>query len=453
MDNKMKIQSKNKLYKLLKFICAYMFFINIVIAQDEVTTDNLPNVNETTFDSNELSVLTYIHSEMSTLAGKVNRVLEMCNHEILHISLITRLNALKNTSERARLRIQNIVEEETLTGSELLGKVNRIKKDYLTFREENRIKREPNYPDAHIYYIATIVLIILGEAILNGYFFAAGNDKGLLGGVFQALIIAFINVIPAFCIGKWIIPYKNHIKTNYIYLTFIFMTIYGAWIILFNLSVAHYRDLFAISADDIHLQAIANLLEAPMDLSSMDSWMLWAVGIIFSLIAVVDGYKYDDPYPKYGDIHRRYKLVQDDQVFHKEEIKEEIRNLYTKVSDKVDKLREGHIDDFAEIRRWVGLKESTLSRYDNHLEDIRLVGVSLLTLYRETNRSIRDDEAPQYFSTPPSFKPAEIIGRDTGDAETLEKEGEAKNTIQSSLDEIQNNIEEIFNDAIARVTQ
>ena len=38
----MKIQSKNKLYKLLKFICLYMFFSNMVIAQEEVAEDNIP---------------------------------------------------------------------------------------------------------------------------------------------------------------------------------------------------------------------------------------------------------------------------------------------------------------------------------------------------------------------------------------------------------------------------
>ena len=37
----MKIQSKNKLYKLLKFICLYMFFSNMVIAQEEVAEDNI----------------------------------------------------------------------------------------------------------------------------------------------------------------------------------------------------------------------------------------------------------------------------------------------------------------------------------------------------------------------------------------------------------------------------
>ena len=41
MDYKMKIQSKNKLYKLLKFICLCMFFSNMVIAQEEVAEDNI----------------------------------------------------------------------------------------------------------------------------------------------------------------------------------------------------------------------------------------------------------------------------------------------------------------------------------------------------------------------------------------------------------------------------
>ena len=41
----MKIQSKNKLYKLLKFICLYMFFSNMVIAQEEVAEDNVPIID------------------------------------------------------------------------------------------------------------------------------------------------------------------------------------------------------------------------------------------------------------------------------------------------------------------------------------------------------------------------------------------------------------------------
>ena len=41
----MKIQSKNKLCKLLKFICLYMFFSNMVIAQEEVAEDNVPIID------------------------------------------------------------------------------------------------------------------------------------------------------------------------------------------------------------------------------------------------------------------------------------------------------------------------------------------------------------------------------------------------------------------------
>ena len=47
MDYKMKIQSKNKLYKLLKLICLYMFFSNMVIAQEEVAEDNISSSGAT----------------------------------------------------------------------------------------------------------------------------------------------------------------------------------------------------------------------------------------------------------------------------------------------------------------------------------------------------------------------------------------------------------------------
>ena len=37
----------SNLYKLLKFICVYIFFVNMVLAQDEVSNDNLPVINNT----------------------------------------------------------------------------------------------------------------------------------------------------------------------------------------------------------------------------------------------------------------------------------------------------------------------------------------------------------------------------------------------------------------------
>ena len=37
----------SNLYKLLKFICIYIFFVNMVLAQEEVSNDNLPIINKT----------------------------------------------------------------------------------------------------------------------------------------------------------------------------------------------------------------------------------------------------------------------------------------------------------------------------------------------------------------------------------------------------------------------
>ena len=36
----------SNLYKLLKFICVYIFFVNMVLAQDKVSNDNVPVVNK-----------------------------------------------------------------------------------------------------------------------------------------------------------------------------------------------------------------------------------------------------------------------------------------------------------------------------------------------------------------------------------------------------------------------
>jgi len=41
MDKKMNLYKENKLYKLLKFICVYMFFINFALAQEDAGKENI----------------------------------------------------------------------------------------------------------------------------------------------------------------------------------------------------------------------------------------------------------------------------------------------------------------------------------------------------------------------------------------------------------------------------
>ena len=48
-----------------------------------------------------------------------------------------------------------------------------------------------------------------------------------------------------------------------------------------------------------------HILAAPLNLTDFMSWLLFDVGLVFSLIAMVDGLTFFDPYMGYAGLERR----------------------------------------------------------------------------------------------------------------------------------------------------
>ena len=80
-----------------------------------------------------------------------------------------------------------------------------------------------------------------------------------------------------------------------------------------NLAIAHYRDVAQISSAQADVQAVQAMLSAPFGLRDLQSWLLLGMGAFFSVLACIDGFKFDDPYPGYGRKHRELVACQDDR--------------------------------------------------------------------------------------------------------------------------------------------
>ena len=76
---------------------------------------------------------------------------------------------------------------------------------------DNKIERSSISPRSGALATAIIIFILIIETMLNGYFFGKGNPLGLVGGWFLALILSLINITIGISVGKYILPYKNHI--------------------------------------------------------------------------------------------------------------------------------------------------------------------------------------------------------------------------------------------------
>jgi len=79
-----------------------------------------------------------------------------------------------------------------------------------------------------------------------------------------------------------------------------------------NLSFAHYRDLSVLGVSDAEQKALSEMLQTPLVLRDVKSWWLGCVGVMFAIVALIDGFNWDDHYPGYGERARRRESKRED---------------------------------------------------------------------------------------------------------------------------------------------
>ena len=89
--------------------------------------------------------------------------------------------------------------------------------------------------------LSIIVFLILLETLINSIFFKEGDEFGFFGGMVKALIISGINVFLGFFFGSKLLSKINHIYIKTKIWAYIFLPIYIAIALSFNVLVAHYR--------------------------------------------------------------------------------------------------------------------------------------------------------------------------------------------------------------------
>jgi hypothetical protein len=78
------------------------------------------------------------------------------------------------------------------------------------FRGEHGLHRTAHLPSSHVLHVGVLLTLLIVEAMLNGYLLAAGDEFGLLGGFFQAVIIAVLNIGGGFLSGRVTVPWLIH---------------------------------------------------------------------------------------------------------------------------------------------------------------------------------------------------------------------------------------------------
>ena len=159
--------------------------------------------------------------------------------------------------------------------------------------------------------------LLLGETVINGWFFAQTNERGILGGAGQAFIFSFINILMAVLFAYWI-RYVNHNRLMPQILGYLGVISYIVTTVFYNCFVGHYRNVLEANLDmeisgllinDASRQAWDNFTANPLGVGDVESLTLVLIGIILSIFAVYKTYSNGDAYPGYASSQKRFAVA------------------------------------------------------------------------------------------------------------------------------------------------
>jgi len=260
--------------------------------------------------------------------------------------------------------------------------------------------------------------------------------------------------------GRMVIPQLNHIKKSKNNFAILILCIYAPVIIYFNFAMGVFRSISEAQETTFTAATLQNAAaQSVFPFSNIGSLTiasigLIAIGLIFAIISLIDGYQFDDPYPKYGSVNERAILAREN--FTKECQKalqelsshsQEAQNQITQL--KTDRLKanvdwglcvDGIQDGFIDYRTWtVGIISS---------------GVTLINRYRSVNSKFRSSPDPAFFNvdisfaveTNPEVRIANLSAHHMSDEEKNIVITDKNNVITREYNEGQAEISEFFED-------
>ncbi len=372
--------------------------------------NNRPDEHSKDLDETEKELVTAFQNEIRRYEQKANDVLDAALKVI--DALIARISkpSLEEDIQNLQKEIISlqIREEESLRSK--FRVYDQACRDLNYFQEKNNLYRPARYATApeKIWALALILGVVLIETAVNAYFFGRANRFGLIGGAQQAFIISLLNVSVCFVAGYFAfknIHSRHHFKKVLSMVGIAFAILFA---FLFNLIVAHFRDLLdpanfdRDSFDPTRLEVpVMQLMDRvqtqTFEFNSFDSLMLLFAGWAAAVFAIGKGYLLGDPFPGYGRLASRRDAAREDYSQARAQFKQKWVNRhfkdYQKVQQAFEKYREGVIQLKNYIVDYNNIIEFVQSRMAERIDQFNY----WIKVYREANKAVRTAPSPARF--------------------------------------------------------
>lgn len=360
---------------------------------------NLPSSDNDVLDSVEQSIINEIENEgktqFSSYLDHQKTYAERAGDASIHSLIVSMAtvagDAITDFERKTHIGTSNLyaLKRDLIESERTLN----------NFKKQHGLERPARDLDNKSIKVGLLILILALEAVLNGFFLSQGSDLGLIGGMMQALLIAAINVFVGVVVGRLMLPWIFHRNYTARVVATLGVGVYLAANAGFNLAVAHYRNAMASDPLEASTLAYRSLLAHPLGIYDLQSWALFIVGFAFSLIAAYDALRMDDPYPGYGMQTRQNRETIEEYNALKDELLAELHLIKKTAEEKMDDLARNIQTRQSEysfiLKKSHALREAMIQHYV-HLES---AVNTLLSYYRDENRSHRNSPAPARFNT------------------------------------------------------
>lgn len=269
------------------------------------------------------------------------------------------------------------------------------------FKQKHNLERAAKItsPEMWAFKVSVIVFLVLIETFMNGNFLGEGSSQGLIGGIIEAFVFAVVNIGYALALGlacSKLLAHRSIVFKLGGYLTFAAYVVVAVGI---NLALAHYREIAEVSFEGAGTAVIERLRTNPAGLTDLKSWLLFGLGLLFSIVAFADACLMTDPYPGFASTEKQRNVKRTRYRSRKDHLIENLTDIRNDHNNKVNDIIRELSNRRQDFQATIAHRARVISLFNEHQNHLEQAANSLLTIYREANRKSRTNPEPKYFGT------------------------------------------------------
>ncbi len=361
--------------------------------------DNQPTHDSAALDATEMEILELVGSAQKQAHDALENHLVGFRQRLIDLDFEARFSNIRS----AALGGLSDLKQELQTGIDDLHGLRRdlteAERWQRSFRARHKLERPSKITTARSNFFKwlLIVVLVLAELVTNGELLSKGSDLGLVGGIIEAFIFAVLNVGIALLFAYFFIPYVVHRNVLLKLFGLISFATYLSCMIGLNLALAHYREVSGAITEGAGQEVMRRLSSSPLALGDFRSWLLFGLGVLFSVIAAIDGFALRDYYPGYANVHKGLRTARDKYADTRRAAIEELGEVRKEYEEAFTTARADLSKQRVEHDAIVSHRTRMISLFDRHQDQLEKAANTLLREYRDANVEARTTPAPVRF--------------------------------------------------------